>query len=418
MLKEGVCMNLNGSKKFRGVIFAILGVTLGTGFTADAQSWDNGMYYNGMHQMDWGGQFSAVTLTGKVIVDSIYGGMMGGTAGRNYYLDTNGGSARTIQMFLGPYWYKPASGALRPVNGQTIVVRGGRMTLMSPPMLMVYTVNGMKWRDSVGPAPWSGRWMNRTIMDTTRVYCPTDSFSFVGFSRGFMGSGMMGGGMMWPDSVFCEFEQMYPDSLPGMTRGRSVMGFHFDVSNPQGTMMMQGGMMMGQGGMSFQSGIRQRFRVNSDSLKNRRLTINQMTLLYLDIDNQWKVMPGQTIDPQTNTISASSANTYGYYALAPSGVSAVKNLSGTIPLRFSLEQNYPNPFNPSTEIRFNITEGSFVTLKIYNMLGVEVASLVSKHLDPGSYETQWNGSSATSGIYLYRIQAGSYIAVRKMLLIK
>ena len=291
------------------------------------------------------------------------------------------------------------------------------MMSLNPPMVAVYEINGKKWRDSIGAPGWSGRWMNRNINDTMRAYCPTDSVSYMGFARGFMGSGMMGGGMMWPDSLFAEFEQMHPDSMPGMTRGRAVMGFHMDAFNPQGGMMMQGG-SQGHGGMGFNTSVRMRFRVNPDSLKRRGMTMSQMSLLYLDTDNQWKTATGQTTDLTTNSISIASTNVYSYYAVASSAATAVQDQSNEIPKGFSLDQNYPNPFNPSTTITYSITQRGFATLKVYNNLGEQVASLVSQQLDPGTYKVQWNATNMASGVYLYRLEGNGLVVSRKMLLVK
>jgi hypothetical protein len=384
----------------------------------NAQSWEDGMYRSGMHQMDWGGQLPRVVVTGKAIVDSSSArSVMGVMMGRAYYLDTLGNGSRSLQLFFGPYWYAPASGAQRPTNGQAITIKGGKMSLLSPAMVAVYEINGKKWRDSVGAPGWSGRWMNRNMNDSARISCPTDSSSYMGFARGFMGSGMMGGDMMWPDSLFGEFEQMHPDSLPGMTRGRAVMGFHMDAYNPQGAIMMQGG-VQGHGGMGFQSGVRLRFRVHPDSLKGRGLAMSQMTLLYLDTDSQWKSAAGQTMDPSANSISIVSTNVYSYYALASSAATGVQAQIDGIPTGFSLGQNYPNPFNPSTTITYSIAQKGFVTLKVYNSLGEQVASLVSQQVDPGMYKTQWNASDVASGVYLYQLESNGFVVSRKMLLVK
>jgi len=258
--------------------------------------------------------------------------------------------------------------------------------------------------------------MNRNISDTVRAYCPTDSLSYMGFARGFMGSGMMGGGMMWPDSLFGEFEQMYPDSMPGMTRGRAVMGFHMDAYNPQGAMMMQGG-TQGHGGMGFNSGVRMRFRANPDTLKRRGLAMSQMTLLYLDTDSQWKTAAGQTIDLSTNSISIANTNVYSYYALASSAATAVEDQSDGIPSGFSLDQNYPNPFNPTTLIRFALPKASYVSLKVFDLLGKEVASLVSQELGPGNFTVRWE-ANVPSGTYIYRLHAGGFVETKKMTLLR
>ncbi|UCF64876.1 MAG: T9SS type A sorting domain-containing protein, partial [bacterium] len=78
--------------------------------------------------------------------------------------------------------------------------------------------------------------------------------------------------------------------------------------------------------------------------------------------------------------------------------------------------NYPNPFNPITTIEFDLPKTSLVTLKVFNILGEEVAILVSDRLSAGSYFYQWNASNSASGVYLYRLQAGDYIQSRKMVL--
>lgn len=85
---------------------------------------------------------------------------------------------------------------------------------------------------------------------------------------------------------------------------------------------------------------------------------------------------------------------------------------------YHLSQNYPNPFNPSTSIEFRIPSSQFVTLKIYNLLGQEVTTLVSEKLKAGKHQYIWNAGSLASGIYLYRLQAGVYVETKKMILIR
>jgi len=89
-----------------------------------------------------------------------------------------------------------------------------------------------------------------------------------------------------------------------------------------------------------------------------------------------------------------------------------------IPKDFTLDQNYPNPFNPTTTIEFSIPKSEFVTLKIYNTLGQEVATPVSERLTAGQYKYEWDASSLASGVYLYRIQAGGYVEAKKMILLR
>ncbi|MDP1676032.1 MAG: T9SS type A sorting domain-containing protein [Bacteroidota bacterium] len=89
-----------------------------------------------------------------------------------------------------------------------------------------------------------------------------------------------------------------------------------------------------------------------------------------------------------------------------------------LPLVFSLEQNYPNPFNPTTTIMYSIPAESRVTLKIYNMLGQEVATLVNETMVAGRYTASFNASNLASGAYIYRIEAGSFVSNKKMILLK
>jgi hypothetical protein len=89
-----------------------------------------------------------------------------------------------------------------------------------------------------------------------------------------------------------------------------------------------------------------------------------------------------------------------------------------IPNTFSLMQNYPNPFNPSTKIKFSILHSQFTTLKVFDILGREVRTLVNEVKQPGTYEVEFNASDLSSGIYFYSIKAGEFSAVKKLMLIK
>lgn len=86
------------------------------------------------------------------------------------------------------------------------------------------------------------------------------------------------------------------------------------------------------------------------------------------------------------------------------------------PVQFGLEQNYPNPFNPTTEIRFRIAEGGFATLKVFDMLGREVATLVNENLPSGTHVSTFDAAGLASGVYYYRLTAGTLIETRKMIL--
>lgn len=85
---------------------------------------------------------------------------------------------------------------------------------------------------------------------------------------------------------------------------------------------------------------------------------------------------------------------------------------------YELQQNYPNPFNPSTKIRFSIPSNEFVTLKVYNVLGSEIATLINDVLNAGSYEVDFNAEGLTSGVYFYTLSTDNFTNTRKMILTK
>ncbi len=118
------------------------------------------------------------------------------------------------------------------------------------------------------------------------------------------------------------------------------------------------------------------------------------------------------IDLGENSSPAQSVTIeYGMYILDKIKVSEVVG-------DFSLDQNYPNPFNPSTKITYSIKEEGLVTLKVYDILGKEIVTLVNENKAAGNYEAEFNASQLPSGMYIYKIQSGSFSDVKKMLLTK
>jgi len=96
----------------------------------------------------------------------------------------------------------------------------------------------------------------------------------------------------------------------------------------------------------------------------------------------------------------------------------VEPVSNGVPSGYALSQNYPNPFNPTTEIQFSITKGGFTTLKVYDLLGKEVATLVNENLNPGTFKSTLNGANLSSGTYIYRLVSGTTVLTKKMMLLK
>jgi hypothetical protein len=97
---------------------------------------------------------------------------------------------------------------------------------------------------------------------------------------------------------------------------------------------------------------------------------------------------------------------------------SVRNISTNIPGNYFLYQNYPNPFNPTTIIKYQIQKSNFVELKVFDILGKSIASLVNEKQSPGTYEVQFNASNLPSGIYFYKLIAGDFVQIKKMVLLK
>jgi hypothetical protein len=99
-------------------------------------------------------------------------------------------------------------------------------------------------------------------------------------------------------------------------------------------------------------------------------------------------------------------------------VTGVEDKQQDVPLAYRLYQAYPNPFNPTTTIRFDVPAAGDVSLKIYDILGREIAVLVNDRKQPGHYETAWNAASYASGVYFYRLSANGFVETKKLLLMK
>ena len=96
----------------------------------------------------------------------------------------------------------------------------------------------------------------------------------------------------------------------------------------------------------------------------------------------------------------------------------IEQINNIIPNNYSLSQNYPNPFNPTTRIKFDVSKSNNVKIIVYDITGREVQTLVNEKLQSGTYETTFDGSQLTSGVYFYRMISDQYSETKKMLLIK
>ncbi|MBT8386042.1 MAG: T9SS type A sorting domain-containing protein [Ignavibacteria bacterium] len=151
------------------------------------------------------------------------------------------------------------------------------------------------------------------------------------------------------------------------------------------------------------------------------LAFDENDNLYCAIGSSTSI--GELISVDINTGFGSLVGSIGFenltgMALLPTGLSSGANETTSLPKEFNLSQNYPNPLNPATIIKYQLPELSFVTLKVYDVLGNEVALLVDEEKPAGSYEINFDGSELTSGIYFYQLKAGNFIETKKMVLLK
>ena len=142
--------------------------------------------------------------------------------------------------------------------------------------------------------------------------------------------------------------------------------------------------------------------------------VAQVTGLDQNSTYYWRVLS------KTDNGSTSSYSTTGSFKT--SGATAVEEQE-TMPTEYELSQNYPNPFNPTTRINFAIPQNSFVTIKVYDMLGREVKTLINQQMVSGNHSIDWNadnnlGIKVATGMYIYRITAGNFVSTKKMVLIK
>jgi hypothetical protein len=130
------------------------------------------------------------------------------------------------------------------------------------------------------------------------------------------------------------------------------------------------------------------------------------------------IIPDTTYEATITIYNNSSETPEIPVTVVSSPYTGVDDEISDLPREYSLFQNYPNPFNPSTEIRFGLPQQSDVKIEVFNILGQKVITLFEGLLPAGFHSVHWNGSNSSSGIYYYRITAGSYGDIKKMTLLK
>lgn len=381
--------------------------------------WNNMGHHSGGHQgggchhaFGWmHDTLEVVSLTGIAMVDTTF-------MFNHYYLDEDQDGLPDYYLNFGPPWYQPSSGATRPNDGDLIDIVGGKIDVDSLPLVIVYEINGLLWRDSTQIGPhFGGGWIHRNMTHSQYIHTPWDSLTGMHINPGWHHGGGHHGGMM-PDSAFCQMLQLFPQNMPGGGVQNGFAGFEIGIFNPNGQNMMMWPMMGGH--ISFNNQVQIQLHYNEIQLQGFNIDENTIEVKAWDeSSSSWVPVSSAVVNTADNTVTLSSNDLSSYYILTGQQLSlGVDDQQSLILKGFALEQNYPNPFNPSTSIRFRLNRSAQVRLSVYNVLGQKVVDLLNQRMDAGEYAIDFDASGLTSGIYFYELNVDGQSQVRKMNLMK
>jgi len=308
---------------------------------------------------------TVVELAGTAIVvtDSLHPQRVG------YFLDVDGDGTPDFRLAFGPPWYNPPSGVTRPANGDEITIVGGLLTHTNPPVVVVFAINGQFWRDPRrGHGGHGGGDHHGNGCDPDSITAiELEGTALVDSCRGPHGEHICYAADTDADGApnyALDFGR--PDYDPGNGAIRPLAGDEITIV----------------GGQIY--------------CPHAMLPI---VIVYEINGLLWRV-PGDTIGLGAATLSADEPVSVGQ------------------PASHLVAQNYPNPFNPVTTISYSIPVSGDVQLKVFDITGREVATLVNAQQNAGSYAVAWNGSASASGIYLYRVSVGGLSYAGRMVLMK
>jgi hypothetical protein len=372
----------------------------------------------------WESSVPLFTVTGTVMVDTTY-------YYNHFYLDVDGDELPEYKLGFGPAWFEPASGAVRPEDGDIVTVSGRVHYTSGIDILAVFEIDGLVWREFQKPAPWAGKWVKRDNGGHQYAYARNDSSQWVDFPPGHMSNGPggngpggngPGGNAPWPDSMFVEFWNIHPDSIPGIQHmeqnQKRVMAMYMHAHDPQGNAMMNGRYGQQNGRMRFMEQNTFRFQIRQQNAAGK-YAVETLRVMYWDLNLQdWVDVYDFTMDESTGVISFATEDLYTYYVVVSSSTVTDTEPASELPDSYDLGQNYPNPFNPETIIPFTLPATQHIVLRVYDTLGREVRTLVDGVLPAGIHTVTFNAVNLPSGVYLYQIRGEGWTSGRQMLLLK
>jgi hypothetical protein len=254
-------------------------------------------------------------------------------------------------------------------------------------------------------------WIHRDASDTNVVYCLNDTTSTLRFPPGSMS------GMMFPDSAYCQFELMCLDSLT-MPSDSTMLGWCRvqlgEDSTDFNLMHMDGGMgHMGHNSMGFIDDVEYDLHWDSTFCDSTHAGWHMTGVMYWD-GAMWQPVEGVLIEGSHAKFI--SPKLYSAYAFV--GTSSVLAVSDgpSIPGVARLDQNYPNPFTASTELRYELKRSAAVDLKVFDMAGRQVATLVQQQQPAGTYTVAFNSGILPSGTYYSVLRVNGVVLQQSMTL--
>jgi hypothetical protein len=292
-----------------------------------------------------------------------------------YFLDVDADGAPDYRLAFGPPWYNPPTGATRPQNGDQITIVGGLLGYAEPPMVVVFEINGLPWRDPRGGhGGYCGQ--HQFVMNECNGM---QTLSNLSEQQNPPPIELMGS----IEYTTCE---PFPHNAAGVFWFLSFPDFRLYNLN-FGTDMNAPPVAPGE-----------LFHIVGALVPS--VDEGAPWVVPYEYNETFWREPGDTV----NLASTSSA----VDDPVPVG-EATSHL---------LARNYPNPFNPVTTIQYSIPVGGTVELKVFDITGREIATLVSGYRQPGTYRVTWDGCDAPSGIYVYRLSAGGASFAGRMVLLK
>ncbi len=372
-----------------------------------------GMNHSGMgYAFGWNNDsLQSINLEGTILIDSTF-------MYNYYYLDVNHDGTPDYILNFGPPWYTPSNGIKFPQNGDNVTITGWKMMSNFMNMVMVYKLNGQTWQDSTQLGNgMGGGWIHKSMSRAMKFFNPFDTTDWMQVNPNWSTGGMMGGGMM-PDSFYCRILEVFPHDVPNDSNQNAMAAFEVGIFYPNGIngMMQSGGM---GGRMNFNSMINFQFHFNNIQASDFNLGTGNLKVKYWDNQSsQWNEASNMIFNKANNTVSISQSQASNFYIVTADRVTGVKDNKNSIPGNFSLQQNYPNPFNPTTVISYQLPKEGIITVKIYDILGNEITTLVNGFKTAGRYSVSFDASHLASGVYFYQLQSNGYVATKKMILLK